>query len=50
MSRRNAIVTGSTRGIGAAIAEALAAESCNVMLSGCGDVEAIEKQRKRLSD
>ena len=50
MSRRNAIVTGSTRGIGAAIAEALAAESCNVMLNGFGDVEAIEKQRKRLSD
>ena len=50
MSRRNAIVTGSTRGIGAAIAEALAAESCNVMLNGFGDEEAIEKQRKRLSD
>lgn len=50
MLGRNAIVTGSTRGIGAAIAEALAAEGCNVMLNGFGDANAIEQERKRLAD
>ena len=37
-----AIVTGSTSGIGKAIAEAFAAERCNVMLNGFGDKAAIE--------
>ena len=40
-----AIVTGSTSGIGQAIAEALAAEGCNVMLNGFGDAAVVEKQR-----
>jgi 3-hydroxybutyrate dehydrogenase len=40
-----AIVTGSTSGIGQAIAESLAAEGCNVMLNGFGDAAAIEKLR-----
>ena len=40
-----AIVTGSTSGIGKAIAEAFAAEGCNVMLNGFGDKAAIEAQR-----
>ena len=34
---KSAIVTGSTSGIGQAIAEAFAAEGCNVMLNGFGD-------------
>ncbi|MBV8392269.1 MAG: 3-hydroxybutyrate dehydrogenase, partial [Alphaproteobacteria bacterium] len=42
---KSAIVTGSTSGIGQAIAEALAAEGCNVMLNGFGDKAAIEKLR-----
>ena len=46
----NALVTGSTRGIGAAIAAALAAEGCNVMLNGFGDAKAIEAERQRLAD
>jgi 3-hydroxybutyrate dehydrogenase len=44
-----AIVTGSTSGIGKAIAEAFAAEGCNVMLNGFGDKAAIEAQRVDLA-
>lgn len=50
MPGRNAIVTGSSRGIGAAIAEALAADGCNVMLNGFGDPAEIESTRQRLSE
>jgi 3-hydroxybutyrate dehydrogenase len=45
-----AIVTGSTSGIGQALAEALAAESVNVVLNGFGDATAIEKQRAALAE
>ena len=34
---KNAIVTGSTSGIGLAVARALAAQGCNIMLNGFGD-------------
>ncbi|MBN9089042.1 MAG: 3-hydroxybutyrate dehydrogenase [Reyranella sp.] len=44
-----AIVTGSTSGIGKAIAEAFAAQGCNVMLNGFGDKAAIEAQRAGLA-
>ena len=44
-----AIVTGSTSGIGKAIAEAFAAEGCNVMLNGFGDKAVIESQRVELA-
>lgn len=40
-----AVVTGSTSGIGQAIAMAFANAGCNVMLNGFGDAAAIEKQR-----
>ncbi len=42
---KNAIVTGSTSGIGEGIAEAFAAQGINIMLNGFGDAAAIEKQR-----
>lgn len=42
---KNAIITGSTSGIGLGIARALAAEGVNVMLNGLGDAGEIEKTR-----
>lgn len=48
MQGRNAIVTGSTSGIGLAIARALAANGCNVMLNGFGEVGEIEAARAAL--
>ena len=47
---RAAVVTGSTSGIGRAIAEALAAEGCAVMLNGFGEAEEIERQRAGIAD
>ena len=44
-----AVVTGSTSGIGQAIAGAFAAQGCNVMLNGFGDPAAIEKQRAEMA-
>src|SRR5260370_39861767 len=40
-----ALVTGSTSGIGLAIAQAFAAEGCGVMLNGLGDRDAIDALR-----
>ena len=49
MKGRNAVVTGSTSGIGLAIAEALAAHGVNVMLNGFGDAAAIAALRERIT-
>ncbi len=45
---KSAIVTGSTSGIGLAIARALAAEGASVMINGFGDAAAIEAERAAL--
>jgi 3-hydroxybutyrate dehydrogenase len=39
---KNAIITGSTSGIGLSIAHVLASHGCNIMLNGMGDKSAID--------
>ena len=48
LNGKSAIVTGSTSGIGLAIAHGLAARGVNVMINGFGDAGAIEAMRSRL--
>ncbi|MGH6968034.1 MAG: 3-hydroxybutyrate dehydrogenase [Stellaceae bacterium] len=49
LTGKSAVVTGSTSGIGKAIATALAAEGANVMLNGFGDAAEIEALRHGLA-
>jgi len=42
LTGKNAIVTGSTSGIGLAIAHVLAGQGCNIMLNGMGDKAVID--------
>jgi 3-hydroxybutyrate dehydrogenase len=49
LAGKNALVTGSTSGIGAATARALAQAGANVTLNGFGDAAEIEKQRANLA-
>jgi 3-hydroxybutyrate dehydrogenase len=45
LAKRHAVVTGSTSGIGLAIARALAKEGADVLINGFGDAKAIEAER-----
>ena len=45
LAKRHAVVTGSTSGIGLAIARALAKEGEDVLINGFGDAKAIEAER-----
>ncbi len=49
LSGRRALVTGSTSGIGLAVARALAAEGARVMLNGFGDAGSIESLRSTMA-
>ena len=48
LSGKNAVVTGSTSGIGLGIARALALAGANVMINGLGDADEIENTRANL--
>ena len=45
---RCALITGSTQGLGYALAERLAAEGCDIVMNGFGEAAAIEAARARL--
>ena len=47
---RTAIITGSTSGIGLGIANALAAQGCDIVMNGFGDPAAIEALRAGLAE
>lgn len=48
LKSKSAVITGSTSGIGLAIAKALAAEGANIVLNGFGEADAIEAERAGL--
>ncbi len=50
LKTRNAIVTGSTSGIGLAIARAFAEQGANVVINGFGEAAAIEAERSKIEN
>jgi 3-hydroxybutyrate dehydrogenase len=48
LTSKTAVVTGSTSGIGLAIARAMAQEGANVVINGLGEAEEIEKVRRAI--
>jgi 3-hydroxybutyrate dehydrogenase len=50
MKGKTALITGSTAGFGVAVATALAAEGCNIVMTGLGDPADIERQRRGIEE
>ncbi|WP_339668629.1 3-hydroxybutyrate dehydrogenase [Dasania marina] len=50
LQSRIALITGSTSGIGLAVAEAMAEQGCHIVLNGFGDSDDIANIKKRLSE
>jgi 3-hydroxybutyrate dehydrogenase len=48
VAEKSALITGSTSGIGLAIARALAGAGCNITLNGFGNADEIESLRHRI--
>ncbi len=48
LKSRCALITGSTQGLGQAMAARLAAEGCNIVLNGFGEAGEIERKRREL--
>jgi 3-hydroxybutyrate dehydrogenase len=46
---KNALITGSTSGIGLGIARALASQGCGIMMNGFGDAAAIDRLRAAMA-
>jgi 3-hydroxybutyrate dehydrogenase len=49
LTGQTAVITGSTSGIGAALAEGLAKNGANIVLNGLGDADEIEALRARIA-
>jgi 3-hydroxybutyrate dehydrogenase len=45
---RCALITGSTQGLGYAMAARLAAEGCNIVMNGFGETDEIERSRRKI--
>jgi 3-hydroxybutyrate dehydrogenase len=50
LAEKSALITGSTSGIGLAIARALAGTGCNIVLNGFGNVDEIESLRRGIEE
>ena len=50
LNGKYALITGSTSGIGLAVARALAGEGAHIVLNGFGDAKAIQKLRKDMAE
>jgi 3-hydroxybutyrate dehydrogenase len=50
VAEKSALITGSTSGIGLAIARALAGAGCNITLNGFGNADEIESLRHGIEE